>query len=311
MDISNGDVIFSFSSLYWMSGLLTLFQGTLWGVTRIITNQPFTPEYLFELIEKFKITNMLTPPSQMALMLKSPAIKTANLSSMTKYYCGGSAVSFSALTAIQDYFPNSVIKVVYGMTEISSACVTGIAKGPGDNGGLRTNHVIRIVDDNGDNLGPNETGEIVIKSIFKWDGYYGNPEATQETYRDGWIFSGDLGYFDEEGSLFIVDRKKDILKYKNFHYTPSEIEQVIMELPDVVEVCVFGYPDEVATDLPAAAIVRVERSTLKESDVYEHVAKRMTDYKQLRGGVFFVDSIPKTASGKNLRKSVKDMLVKK
>lgn len=293
-----------------MTGLLTLFQGTLYGATRIITNQPFTPEYLFELIEKFKVTNLMTPPSQMALMLKSPTIATWDLSSMKKYYCGGSAVSFSVLTDIRKYFKNSTIQVVYGMTEISSACVTGVPEAPGDNGFLRTNHVIRIIDDDGNNLGPNENGEVVIKSIFKWEGYYGNPKATEETLKDGWIFSGDLGYFDDRGSLFIVDRKKDILKFKNFHYTPSEIEQVIMQIPDVVEVCAFGIPDEVFTDLPAAAIIKVNGSPLNEKFIFDYVAERMADYKKLRGGVFFVNNIPKTGSGKHIRKAVKEMFVK-
>lgn len=308
---SSEDICFTFSTLYWLTGILTLCQGTLYGATRVITNKTFTPELFFEIIEKYKISTILTPPSQMALMLKSPAIKTTDLSSISKYYCGGSAVPFPNLTSIQKYFRNTTIKVIYGMSEIAGACVTGVAKGPGDNGSLRTNHVIRIVDDDGRNLGPKEIGEIVIKSIFKWEGYYGNPKATEQTYKDGWIFSGDLGYFDDQGCLYIVDRKSDILKYKNFHYTPSEIEQVIMEIPEVVEACVFGIPNKDVGDLPAVAIVKVKGSGLDEKYLFDYVAERMSDYKKLRGGVFFVEKIPKTASGKIIRNAVRDMFVKK
>lgn len=312
MELSSEDTTFCFSSMYWMSGLLTFYQSIFRGVTRVITNKLFTPELLFNMIEKFKITCMLTPPSQMALMLKSPAIETADLSSLTKYYCGGSTVSYPTLKSIEKYFKNSIIKTVYGMSEICSTCVTGIPKAPGDTGSPGINHVLRIIDDDGRNLGPKQTGEIVIKSIFKWEGYFGNLKGTEETYKDGWIFSGDLGYFDEQGSLFVIDRKKDILKYKNFHYTPSEIEQVVMEIPDVVESCVFGIPDDVVVDLPAVAIVKRNGSSLEEKFVFDYVAERMSDHKQLRmGKVFFVDSIPKTASGKNLRNAVRDMFVNK
>uniref|UniRef100_T1GC76 AMP-dependent synthetase/ligase domain-containing protein n=1 Tax=Megaselia scalaris TaxID=36166 RepID=T1GC76_MEGSC len=281
------------------------------GSKRVITNKPFSDDLFIDLIEKQKVSFIVGPPSQMALLVQNVRATKADLSSLKQYFVGGSAVPFTVLQKCRKLLPNCRIEVGYGMTEICNACSIGVPAGPNANGFLNENCSIKIIDDNGNNLGIGETGEIFIKTTYKWNGYYGNKEATNDTLdSEGWIKSGDLGYIDYEGNLFIVDRKKDILKYKNFHYFPTEIELVILELPDVVEVCVCGLPDLVMTDLPAAAIIKKAGSTLSENDVIGHVAKRMADFKHLRGGVYFVEELPKTASGKNVRKKVKELVIK-
>ncbi|TMW40367.1 hypothetical protein DOY81_014553 [Sarcophaga bullata] len=123
------------------------------------------------------------------------------------------------------------------------------------------------------------------------------------------IEDGNVGqlYPNTEGDLYIIDRKKDILKYNNYHFSPSEIEAVILELPDVVEVCVFGVPDIYYTFLPAAAIIKRSGSSLTGEEVSEHVKERMTHFKQLRGGVYFVNELPRTPSGKILRRKMAEL----
>lgn len=308
MSVFQDDTVFSYSSLYWLSGLLTLTRSTLKAATRVITNKPFTPELTFHIIEKYKVNTLFTPPSQMALMVQHPNLRTTNMSSLKDYACGGSAVPYSVICKIREFIPNCTINIGYGMTEVGGACMLGSPQAPNSIPSIKNGFQIRIVDDSGVNVGPKCIGEIVIKPPYAWNGYYGDKQASDNICKNGWVFSGDLGYFDEAGVLYVVDRKKDIMKYKNFHYFPTEIENIIMEMPDVVEVCVCGVSDLVMTDLPAAAIIKKNGSLMSENEVSRMIEDRLEDFKQLRGGVYFVEELPKTASGKNIRNKVKEIV---
>lgn len=303
------DKLLCFSSIYWVSGIVSLLHGTIAGCTRIITDQKFTPELFLRMIEQYQINIVFTPPSQMAMTIQCPDINKRNLSCVETYLCGGSAVPFPVLQECSKLMKGCQIITGYGMSELSGGCSFGVPTKSAENGKLMPNMIVKIIDDTGSNLGIGERGEICIKSPFPWSGYFGNPEATNQIYdQDGYIHSGDIGFFDESGSLFIVDRKKDILKYNNFHFFPSEIEECIIEIPDVVEVCVCGIPDIVSSFLPSAAVVKLPGSTLTEEDVTKYVAERMAHFKHLHGGVYFLDSLPKTASGKNIRAKITQIL---
>lgn len=308
--VGSGDRMLCFSTLYWLSGLLNLYLGLFHGGCRIITKKPFSSDLLIDLIETFKISFILGPPSQMALLAQNDRAARADLSSMKNYLVGGSPVPYPIIEKSRKLMPHCCVKVGYGLTEIGGACSYGVPVGPNATGRVKENTKVKIVDDNRNKLGVGETGEILVQTPFKWNGYYGNKEATLDSIEAGWFKSGDLGFFDKDGNLFVVDRKKEILKFKNFHFFPTEIEMMIQELPDVVEVCVCGLPDLVMTDLPAAVVVKKLGSSLSENEIIEHVAANMAHFKQLRGGVYFVDEIPKTASGKNVRKKVKDLIIK-
>lgn len=301
-----------FSTLYWLSGISTLILGAIAGSKRIIIDEPFSPEALLKLVEKYKVTYLLTPPSQMALTLNHPDIKKYDLSSLKSYLCGGSAVPAIIAKKMETYLPNGQVNVGYGMTEVAGVVTLEHSmRKRGSVGQVVFNIKIKIIDENGKNLGINEDGEILIKTSANCLGYYGNEKATKDLIdEDGWIHSGDIGHFDNEGFLFITDRKKEILKYKNFHFYPTEIEHVIRQIPDVVDVCVCGIPDVVATDLPAAAIIRKDNSKLTTDDVYNFVANKMAHFKHLYGGVYFFESLPMTPSGKVQRRKVRDILEK-
>lgn len=132
---------------------------------------------------------------------------------------------------------------------------------------------MKIVDDDGNRLGPNEDGEIAYTTNYKFLGYYGNEEATAELYDDeGFICSGDIGHFDEDGDLFIIDRKKDLMKYCNMQISPSAIEAYLIESPGIKACCVVGIPDEMATDLPAAVVIRADGSNISGQEIYDMVA---------------------------------------
>ncbi|XP_055913469.1 probable 4-coumarate--CoA ligase 1 [Eupeodes corollae] len=299
------DKLLCFSSIYWLSGIISLLHGTMIGCTRVITDQKYAPELFLRIIEQYRVNVVFTPPSQMATVIRCPDFTRTDLRCLETYFCGGSAVPFAVVQEFAEQVKNCQIMVGYGMTELAGACSFGVPVKPGGNGQLMSNVKVKIIDDDGNKLGIGEMGEICIKCPFKWAGYYGNPTSTNEIYdQDGYIHSGDLGYFDENGLLLIVDRKKDILKYNNFHFFPTEIEQVIIQIPDVVEVCVCGIPDIISSFLPAAAVIKVPNSKLTEDDILKYAAEKMAHFKHLHGGVYFVDSLPKTASGKNIRAKV-------
>uniref|UniRef100_T1GWV1 AMP-binding enzyme C-terminal domain-containing protein n=1 Tax=Megaselia scalaris TaxID=36166 RepID=T1GWV1_MEGSC len=177
-------------------------------------------------------------------------------------------------------------------------------KYPDSSGILFPNMEVQIVDENDNKLGPNEDGEICVNNGCLWPGYHGDESATEEVYdaKEGWYHSGDKGHFDENGYLYIVDRLKEIMKCKGYHVSPTEIEGVILELQDVVDVCVCGIPDLINMNLPAAMVITTKGSSLKKDEIIKHVEGKLPHYKHLSGGVYFVDELPRTPSGKIMRR---------
>ncbi|XP_023298095.2 probable 4-coumarate--CoA ligase 1 [Lucilia cuprina] len=298
--------ILSFSSIYWISGIFALITGTIENMTRVISYQSYNAEDALEMIKRYNIELFLGPPNQLALMLASPKFDKDYLASVKLYFMLGSPLPFQLVGKLKSYIPDASIYVGYGMSETCGGIAGGIAISKRNCGQLFDNIEIKIIDENGRHEGELVVGEICARTQYKWSGYYGNPQATSEIYdSERWVHTGDLGYVDN-GCVFVVDRKKDILKYNNFHFFPNEIENVIMGLPDVVEVCVCGIPDVVTNNLPAAAVVKTANSTLTEEQVYKHVTV-LAHYKHLRGGVYFVEQLPKTISGKVLRRKVTEL----
>ena len=139
-------------------------------------------------------------------------------------------------------------------------------------------------------------------------GYFKNAAATAETLVDDWCHTGDIGYYDEQGRVFIVDRKKELIKVKGLQVAPAELENVLRGLEGVADVAVVGVPDQRAGELPRAYVVK--RGELTEEQVKSHVAEALAPHKQLAGGVEFLAEIPKSAAGKILRKDLKAAFMK-
>lgn len=162
-----------------------------------------------------------------------------------------------------------------------------------------------IIDYNGNQLGPNEEGEICLLSEVPFLGYFGDAEKTREArFKETYFRTGDLGYFDDDCFLFIVGRKKDMLKYNNFQVQPSEIEELIDSIEGVETSCVVGVLNEnTGNDIICAFVKKIFSKTnsstrITEEEILEYVNSRVIDAKKLRGGVHFVDSFPQTPSGK-------------
>jgi len=167
---------------------------------------------------------------------------------------------------------------------------------------------LRIVNDNGEPLGVNEVGEIVCQSPLAMQGYYKNPEATSASFRNGWFYTGDLGYFDQEGYLFVVGRKKDMVKSGGISIYPLEIESVLYSHPDVFEAAVIGVPDQQWGEAVKAVIVPKPGSALKAEDFIRFSKERLADYKVPKS-VDLVSSLPHTEVGKVNKVKVKEMIL--
>ena len=169
----------------------------------------------------------------------------------------------------------------------------------------------RIVDvDSGKDAGPGKEGEIWVKGPQVMKGYLNNPEATAAMIdADGWLKTGDVGYFDEDEYLFIVDRVKELIKYKGFQVAPAELEAVLVSHPGIADAAVIGVPDDEAGELPMAFVIPAEGQSPSVEDIQAHMAERLAHYKQVQR-VTFTDAIPKSASGKILRRLLREQAAK-
>lgn len=299
---------FSFSSLYWVSGFYQLIQSPFNNCTRYISTRRFSPEALFEIVEQYSITHVFCPPAQIAMMLQSPLLEEANLSSLKTFYSGGGPVSPGLRQSLEKALPSCKTAVGYGTSEIGYASTDAFGfMREGSVGMLAPNIEAKLLDDDNNQVGVNENGVLWLRYPIKPLGYLYNKAATDELLTDdGWVGTGDVGYFDADNFLFLIDRKKEIIKYKGYQISPAEIEATIAQLPEVAQVCVVGLFDPVMhDDLPAAVVQVRQNCTLSEQRVIEHVSEKLADFKHLRGGVFFADELPTTKSGKLQRHDIR------
>uniref|UniRef100_A0A1B0D5Z3 Acyl-coa synthetase n=1 Tax=Phlebotomus papatasi TaxID=29031 RepID=A0A1B0D5Z3_PHLPP len=310
VDCYHNGIMLCFSSLYWLSGMAHLLLTTFLGMTRVITTETFNVDLCLDIIQKYQVTHLITAPVQLAGILSHKSLSPTSLASIREYMVGGSVVPKDNWLKIQAYMPNGSIKIVYGMSEVGYATCQEYRSTKYSTGKLAPDLQLKIVGDDGQNCPPGQTGEICFKPRFKFIGYIGNPEATNEIVdADGWVHSGDIGMMDADGDLQIVDRMKEILKYSNHHVSPSEIEEIIFSHPEVEYVAVVGVPDAVFTDLPAAMVVRKEGGTVTEKEISQLVASQLSNPKHLRGGVYFVNKLPLTPSGKVIKRKVKETVI--
>ena len=165
----------------------------------------------------------------------------------------------------------------------------------------------KVVDvETGEALGPNQTGELCVKGPQMMKGYLKNVKATEDTIEpSGWLHTGDIAYYDEDRHFYIVDRLKELIKVKGFQVSPSELEDLIRRHPAVADVAVIGVPDDYAGELPRAYVVKKPGTSMNEEELKSFLHSKVAPYKQLKGGVHFVESIPKSSTGKILRRELK------
>lgn len=171
------------------------------------------------------------------------------------------------------------------------------------------NTEIKIIDKNGNSLGHTQNGEVCVRKMNPWFGYFGNKKATEAVYDrlENWYKTGDMGHFDKEGFFHFLERIKDIIRLESFDISPVELEEIILQMPEVAQVCVFGVPHELKMNVSGALVIKKSASTVTEKEIEEYVAEKAPSYMHLEGGAYFVDCFPLTTSGKIVRKKATDI----
>ncbi|KAH8320593.1 hypothetical protein KR067_005750, partial [Drosophila pandora] len=301
-------VIYTPSGLDWMTGLVTFVYNTISGCKRIVSNEPFSPEYFVELVKKYKLHAGVLAPRHLSALASYPEATPEVMASLINIHYTGGWVSEATLSKIQEICPNAMLTCGYGMTE-AGIVTAKIGFGHIVSAGTPVPGVrFRIVSEEGANLTYDQVGEIYVHTNRHWNGYYGNEVETRNLQdSEGWFHTGDLGYFDKDNYLYIVDRKKEMLRYESLSYFPTEIESVISQLPQVQDVCVVGIYDERVGDEAGALVVRTPGAELTAQDIVNYVAKNLPSVeRQLHAGVQFTDKLPTNVNGKTLRKAARE-----
>ncbi|CAI0427763.1 unnamed protein product [Linum tenue] len=266
---------------------------------------------LMGLVERYKVTIAPFVPPIVLAIAKSPEIDRYDLSSIRMVMSGAAPMGKELEDAVRAKLPNATLGQGYGMTEagpVLSMCLA-FAKEPfdiksGACGTVVRNAEMKIVDPpTGTSLPRNQAGEICIRGsqIMK--------EATANTMdKEGWLHTGDIGYIDDDSELFIVDRLKELIKYKGFQVAPAELEAMLLAHPNISDAAVVPMKDESAGEVPVAFVVRSNGSKISEDEIRQYISKQVIFYKRI-SRVFFTDSIPKAPSGKILRKDLRARLV--
>jgi acyl-CoA synthetase (AMP-forming)/AMP-acid ligase II len=246
------------------------------------------------------------------MLVQHPKIKETNLSSVTKMFYGASPIAEDLLKTAQVVFKGCGFTQLYGLTETVGA---GTALQPEDHiaekGLLRScgkaypGVDVRVVDGN-DKFAPvGDVGEIVIRGATVMKGYWNKPEATRQAIRNGWFYTGDAGYFDKEGFLYIFDRVKDMIVSGGENIYPAEVENAIFGHPAVADVAVIGVPDEKWGEAVKAIVVLKPGMKATEAEIIAYARERIAGYKVPKS-VDFVDALPRNPSGKILRRELRE-----
>lgn len=271
----------------------------------------FEPYLFLKTIQSYKIASIPIPPPIVILLAKSPLVDEYDISSLKYIFTGAAPLSYDIEQQIVKRYKGQ-IKLLrgYGLSEAIITVYTINVKNPapGSVGQLLRGCYGKVIDENGNAVGPNVVGEICHKGLLVMKGYFNNPKATSESIdRDGWFHTGDLGYYDEDLNFFIVDRLKELIKYKGFQVAPAELEGLLLSNPKIKDAGVIGIDDEVAGELPLAFVVKQPNVEITENEVKDFVAERISNSKWLRGGVRFIDEVPKNPSGKILRRNLREL----
>jgi 4-coumarate--CoA ligase len=297
--------VLPFFHIYGMQVLMNM--GLRAGAT-IVTMPRFDLEQFLALHQEHRLTRAFVAPPMVVALAKHPIVDSYDLSSLQSVFSGAAPLSAELAQEAGARLGCEVVQG-YGMTElspVSHATPPGQFK-PGSVGVAVPNTEVQIVDPgSGEALGVDQDGEVWIRGPLVMKGYLNNEAATKATIDvDGWLHTGDVGHVDADGHLFVVDRLKELIKYKGFQVPPAELEALLLTHPKIADAAVIGVPDDEAGEIPAAYVVLKEGQDATAAEIQEFVAGQVATYKHVRK-LTFVDAIPKSASGKILRRILRD-----
>ncbi|WP_068396849.1 fatty acyl-CoA synthetase [Kribbia dieselivorans] len=280
------------------------------GATSIILPAP-APDVVLAKIAEHKVTKYFAPPTVWISLLRNPGFDDADLSSLKRGYYGASIMPVEVLNEVSRRLPNVRLWNFYGQTELAPVATIlqpeEQVSHAGSAGFPTLNVQTILVDDDNNEVPQGEVGEVVHRSPHATLGYWRDEAKTAEAFKNGWFHSGDLGVFDAEGRLSIVDRKKDMIKSGGENVASREVEETIYAHPDVAEVAVFGLPDAKWVEAVTAAVVARPGSDLTAETLAAYCAEHLAPYKRPKR-IEIVESLPKNPSGKILKRELRDTM---
>ena len=298
-------VVVHSGSLVFNGAFLTLMPAFYLGCTYVL--QPgFDAERMIEAVERERATHVMVVPSQLVALLERADFDEARCGSLEAICSVGAPLHLEHKHELERRLPRRFYEL-YGLTEgfVTVLDRDDSARKPASVGVPPPLYEMRIVDDRGLDLAAGEVGEIVGRGPISMPGYYKRPDLTAETIRDGWVYTGDLGYVDEDGFLFLVDRKKDLIISGGVNVYPRDIEEVVVQHDAVAEVAVFGVAEEHWGETPVAAVTLRAGETVSADDLKRWVNERVGARYQKLADVLVLDSFPRNVAGKTLRREIR------
>ncbi len=305
--VSPEDVLLGVLPFFHIYGFTVIMTYSLYRGATVVTLPRFDFEQFLQAIQDYKVTRIHVVPPILLALAQHPRVDAYDLSSLRMLVSAAAPLEPEVGRAVEKRI-GCLVKQGFGMTESGPI----VAVNPDDPARIRLetsglivpNTEARIADPaTGEDLGPGERGELILRGPQMMLGYLNNPAATSRTLtEDGWMHTGDLAMIDEDGYLRIVDRLKELIKYKAFQVAPAELEGILLSHPSVTDAAVIPLPDPEAGEIPKAFVVK--RGDVTADELMDYVAERVAPYKKVRA-LEFVDAIPKSASGKILRRVLK------
>ncbi|KJZ73057.1 hypothetical protein HIM_07629 [Hirsutella minnesotensis 3608] len=295
-------------------GLSVVINSTLISGATCYVMPKFDIEATCRLVQERRVTYLYVPPPIVLLLSKHPVVERYDLSSLRFVNSGAAPLSRELVAAVWQRLSIGV-KQGYGLSETSPVATVQLAdewwRIQGTVGRLVAGMTGKVVDEQGNEVPRGQTGELLLKGPNVFRGYWRRPELNKETFTDdGWYKTGDVVYADQKGYFYVTDRMKELIKYKGFQVPPAELEDKLLGHKDVADVGVIGvWDDERQTEIPRAYIVArpgVEPSDELARDIIAWLGERVSPPKRLRGGVRFIEAVPKSQAGKILRRILKE-----
>ena len=299
-------VVLHSGSLVFNGAFLTLMPAFYVGCTYVL-HPTFDARRMIDTIAAEGVTHIMLVPSQIIVLLGHEDFDEAHLPTLEMICSVGAPLHLEHKQELARRLPNRFYEL-YGLTEgfVTVLDRDDFSAKPGSVGVPPPLYEMRIVDDDGGDVPAGQVGEIVGRGPITMPGYYHRPDLTAEAIRDGWLYSGDLGYVDEDGFLFLVDRKKDLIISGGVNVYPRDIEEVVVQHPDVDDVAVFGIPHERWGEAPVAAVMVRPGSTVTANEIREWVNGRVEARYQKVSDVVALEVFPRSVAGKTLRRIMKD-----
>jgi len=312
LNLTHGDTVLIPMPSFWMAGIM--YSCFYCGCTTIITRE-YDPKTILETIEREKITTAIMPPFYITSFLEYPRLKEYKLSSLERLVLMGASLPTEVLKRATEVFGN-VLTQTYGTSEGSWLTVLSpedmVFEGPPEKvrklqscGKELINTELRVVDENDKDVLPGQIGELIARGGSVIKEYWKLPQATAETFKGGYLYTGDMATIDEEGYIYLAGRKKDIINSRDMSVYPTEIEEVLHHHPAILEATVIGIPDVELGEVVKAVVVLREGQKITEEEIIGFCWQYLAG-NAIPGSVEFIDRLPRTPSGKILKRELKE-----